>query len=226
MSSNRPPFKRGDPRARSAGRKGGKVSAAQRASKRLSEVQNLLDRLAPLTVLDWMDRLGQVGDSWKVQRMVAKISAHIALTAEEFALYQETSGGRTTIPTMLRVLWELFGRRSGKSQTGGTFAVNAATKRYPQLKAGEKGYVLLVAQDRSAADVVFSYVAGAFETAEVDGTEGFAIIEAAGLKPFPPLTERQQAMVESRQRQVVHTRREFARFPRFPSQGNSPIGGV
>lgn len=46
--------------------------------------------------------------------------------------------------------------------------------------------------------------------AEVAGTEAFKIIVAAGLKPFAQLTERQQDIVEGRQRQEAETRRSFA----------------
>jgi hypothetical protein len=44
---------------------------------------------------------------------------------------------------------------------------------------------------------------------EVSGSEGFAIIQGAGLKPFAPLTEKQQLIVEARERQAEHTRRQF-----------------
>jgi hypothetical protein len=44
---------------------------------------------------------------------------------------------------------------------------------------------------------------------EVEGTPSFDIIEAAGLKPFAPLTEKQQEIVGGRERQAERTRRSF-----------------
>lgn len=48
---------------------------------------------------------------------------------------------------------------------------------------------------------------------EVRGTPGYAIIEAAGLKPFPPLTESQQRAIDSLGRQSEEARRQLAGFP-------------
>lgn len=61
---------------------------------------------------------------------------------------------------------------------------------------------------------------------EIDGTEGYAIIQAAGLKAFPELTERQRKIVSARARQDEETQRQFASLPRVPAQGSSPIGGA
>jgi hypothetical protein len=47
--------------------------------------------------------------------------------------------------------------------------------------------------------------------AEIKQTPGFEIIQAAGLKAFPPLTERQAEIVEGRERQHEETRQQFAR---------------
>ena len=42
---------------------------------------------------------------------------------------------------------------------------------------------------------------------EIQGTEGFAIIAKAGLKPFAPLTERQRQLVAERERERAEERR-------------------
>lgn len=47
---------------------------------------------------------------------------------------------------------------------------------------------------------------------EIKGTEGYRIIETAGLKPWPELTERQQHVVEQRRREEEEARRQLARM--------------
>jgi hypothetical protein len=54
--------------------------------------------------------------------------------------------------------------------------------------------------------------------AEAEGTPGAAIIEAAGLKPFPELTEHQRAMLTAKEREQEEMRRQFSGLP------TSPIG--
>lgn len=56
--------------------------------------------------------------------------------------------------------------------------------------------------------------------AEAAGTEGRAIIEAAGLKPFPELTDGQRNALAAKQREDEKYRRQFAGWP------SSPIGSL
>ncbi len=48
--------------------------------------------------------------------------------------------------------------------------------------------------------------------AEVAGSPGYDIIEAAGLQPWPPLTAAQEAILDSRKREGEAEIRESARF--------------
>jgi hypothetical protein len=57
-------------------------------------------------------------------------------------------------------------------------------------------------------------------------SEAFKIIESVGLKPFPELTERQQAIVSDRERTGEEMRRQHAALPRIPSQGSTPVGSI
>jgi hypothetical protein len=155
------PFKKGDPDAKRAGRKGGKVSVAAKASKKLSEEQRTLEALQPLGVLDFMDRFGLTGESWAVWRIVAKVLDGTELTPGELTLYTELTG-RTTVPKNLRTLWAILGRRAGKSHFSSVVAVHAATRRYTKLATGEKARVLLLARDQDQSGVLFDYIDGMF----------------------------------------------------------------
>jgi hypothetical protein len=157
------PYKKGDPDAKREGRKGGKKSAASRAVERLGVVGATLDALAPLTVLDFMDRFGLTGESWAVWRVVAKVLDGTPLDDAEMALYTELTG-RTTLPKNLRTLWGIIGRRGGKSHFASVVAVHAASKRYPRLAAGEKARVVLLGKDREQGNVLYDFVAGMFDS--------------------------------------------------------------
>jgi len=52
--------------------------------------------------------------------------------------------------------------------------------------------------------------------AEAEGTPGAEIIEAAGLKPFPELTEYQRALIAGKEREQEEYRRQFAGLPSSP----------
>jgi hypothetical protein len=52
--------------------------------------------------------------------------------------------------------------------------------------------------------------------AEAEGTPGGEIIEAAGLKPFPELTDSQRAILTAKAREQEELRRQFAGLPSSP----------
>lgn len=58
---------------------------------------------------------------------------------------------------------------------------------------------------------------------EIAGTEGFEIITASGLLPWPDLTDYQQKMLAAKEREHEEMRRQFAGLPTipqgFPAQG-------
>lgn len=59
---------------------------------------------------------------------------------------------------------------------------------------------------------------------EIQGTEGYDIITSVGLKPFPELTERQQAVVAQRKREQEELRQQLALTATVPSEGPASIG--
>lgn len=48
--------------------------------------------------------------------------------------------------------------------------------------------------------------------AEIAGTDGYAIIRAAELRPWPPLSPRQEQILADREREAAEARRQAARF--------------
>lgn len=62
--------------------------------------------------------------------------------------------------------------------------------------------------------------------AEAAGTPGAAIIESAGLKPFPELTERQKDIISAREHEQEQMRRQFAGLPKIPQGGSVPLGSL
>jgi hypothetical protein len=59
--------------------------------------------------------------------------------------------------------------------------------------------------------------------AEAAGTPGGEIIEAAGLKPFPELTERQREFLAAREREKESDRRALRGLPAIPADGGIPL---
>lgn len=59
--------------------------------------------------------------------------------------------------------------------------------------------------------------------AEAAGTPGGEIIEAAGLKAWPELTERQREIIVAREREKESDRRALAGLPRIPADGGIPL---
>ncbi|MEX2179339.1 MAG: hypothetical protein WD801_11545 [Gemmatimonadaceae bacterium] len=60
--------------------------------------------------------------------------------------------------------------------------------------------------------------------AEVRGTEGHTIITAAGLRPFPELTERQQRGIAHREREQAETNRQHERMAQHVEEAKRALG--
>lgn len=61
---------------------------------------------------------------------------------------------------------------------------------------------------------------------EATGTPGGDIIEAAGLKAFPELTERQKDFLAARQREKESERRALSGLPQMPVDERLPLGSL
>lgn len=148
--SSQPPYEKGDPRAKEYGSMGGR-------SSRIPKYEAALNRLSPLTIGDWMTKLGLTEPSWDAWRLVGKVLDGIPLDAAELALYSQLTGGRQTVPdkALLRQCWSIIGRGAGKSTFFSVVAVQAAVQRY-SLKT--PAHVLFLAFVRDQASIGYELV--------------------------------------------------------------------
>lgn len=156
--SDRPPFAKGDPRARELGRLGGRVSAEIRRRKKASDpmTRGLLGHLIGLTTSDWMDRLGLTAPSWDGWRVVGKVLDGLPLSESELRLYGSLSG-RETVPAAegLRELWLICGRGSGKTTFLVVQALRAAMRGYP-IRGIPRVLLMSLVLDQAA--IAFEYL--------------------------------------------------------------------
>ncbi len=61
---------------------------------------------------------------------------------------------------------------------------------------------------------------------EIAGSPGYEIIQRAGLKPYPPLNERQQRSVDQVARENSEARRQLAELPQIPTEGPYSIPSI
>src|SRR5262245_4759161 len=101
-------------------------------------------------------------DTWQAWLCWLKAVFAIPMTAEELAIYQQSTGREAPPKTEPTEIYTISGRRSGKSFISSLTAVFIACfsnfKRY--LNAGERAAILILARDRDQAKIVFSYVSG------------------------------------------------------------------
>jgi hypothetical protein len=110
----------------------------------------------PLLFRSWF-----AGDSWNTWIVVLKALFAVAMNEMEQVIYGQISG-RKTVPSALRELWILAGRRSGKTTIAGFFAIVFIVFRDWEkvLKPGETGVAMAILPDRAQARVLFGYVEG------------------------------------------------------------------
>ena len=110
--------------------------------------------------------LGSVlgGDSWAAWRALLLAANGEPLNSGECEIFRKFTG-RPEAPTKrVDELWCAIGRRSGKSRGMATMAAYYAGLCEHKLARGEKGVVLLIAQDKRAAKISLDYVEGALES--------------------------------------------------------------
>ncbi|HMK87258.1 MAG TPA: hypothetical protein VK437_14955 [Steroidobacteraceae bacterium] len=101
----------------------------------------------------------QPPDSWAAWRTVLKVIFGLALDAAEMDLFRACTGRMQSFASAPTELWALIGRRGGKSRAVAVIVVLLATLRdyRPYLAPGEKPVAMILAADKSQADVVFAY---------------------------------------------------------------------
>jgi hypothetical protein len=111
--------------------------------------------------------LGSVlaGDSWQAWRVVLIAAMGEALTDDERVIFKRLTGRECEPGERVDELAAVVGRRGGKSRALATFATYIAALCEHRLVPGERGLVLIVAQNQRAARVVLHYAAACFDAA-------------------------------------------------------------
>jgi len=101
-------------------------------------------------------------DSWFAWVVYLKAVFGLAMTSEEFALYQACTGRQHPPVRPFREVWGVIGRRGGKSFIAAVIAVFLALFRdFSQyLNVGERGVIQIIAADKAQAKVLLQYVKG------------------------------------------------------------------
>jgi hypothetical protein len=110
--------------------------------------------------------LGQVldDDSWSAWRTLLIAAMGEALTADERVVFKTLTGGRDCEPLQRVEEFEgVIGRRGGKSRAISVLATYiSGLCRHDALVPGERGVLLIIAQDQKQADIVLDYVEANF----------------------------------------------------------------
>lgn len=169
-----PPYAKGDPRAREAGRKGGKVSSGRRWG---------LNRPYEGTIIDLADAAGLTGPSWAPWRVFLKATDGLPLSEEELVIFRRHTE-RETPPT--RAVGEAVmpvGRRGGKTRVAAVKAAHRGIIFDPaRLAPGETAVVMILAPDRRQSRQCLGYLRGIFELEEFKPYVGRVLKESIELR--------------------------------------------
>ena len=106
------------------------------------------------------------GDSWQVLRVVLIAAMGEALSDDERVIFKQLTGRDHEPGERVDELAAVVGRRGGKSRALATLAVYIAVLCQHRLAPGERGIVLIVAQNgKRAARVVLHYAEACFDAA-------------------------------------------------------------
>lgn len=103
--------------------------------------------------------------SWSTWLAVLKGAYGLPLSGSELAAFQAVTGNRTPPSKRVDELWNVVGRRGGKSKIAAALAVFEACciDHTAKLSCGETGHVLVLASTVQQAKVVFGYIKGFIE---------------------------------------------------------------
>jgi hypothetical protein len=112
----------------------------------------------------WFKAAGGLA-TWSTWLVILKAAFGGELNEQELEIYAQLTQ-RKTVPTKLRELWLILGRRAGKSLIVALIVCFIAfcVAWESVLKAGEVGTVMVLAADRKQARVILGYVNGFIDT--------------------------------------------------------------
>jgi hypothetical protein len=111
--------------------------------------------------VDFMDLAGLTGESWAAWRAHWRAVDALPLGEAELRLFERHTGRTTPPATPVREVWDVCGRRSGKTRGASARAFYEGIRRdYRQLLApGERAVIPVIAADRKQAGQAFGYIA-------------------------------------------------------------------
>ena len=109
------------------------------------------------------------GDSWHVWRILLIAAMGDKLTDEERITFKQFTGRDHEPGVMVEELCVVKGRRAGASHASGKVVIPylAGLCKHPALARGERGILLVVAQDQRTADGILDYAEAAFRDSPV-----------------------------------------------------------
>ena len=108
------------------------------------------------------------GDSWKSWRVLLIAAMGEQLTDDERAVFTKLTGRDHEPDQMVEEFIGVIGRRGGKSRAISVLATYiAGLCNHPNLVRGERGVLLIVAQDQRQADVCLDYITSNFEQSPI-----------------------------------------------------------
>lgn len=151
-SPHRPPYAKGSAAAKSAGSRGGQVTAHQRRAAKTPFTG---------TILELMDAADMTGAEWVPWRAFWAATYGLPMTPEELAIYQRHTQ-RSAPPTApVAEAWMVVGRGGGKTRNSALHAVfRAITFDSDTVDPGEDVVVPLLASDRRQARAALKYIRG------------------------------------------------------------------
>jgi len=151
VKATRGSFKKGDPRVKEWGARGGRATSAMRRKATTPYRGDILHA---------MSDAGMVGPSWDLWRVVMKVVFGLPLSAPDLELYRKHTN-RQEAPAAGAVAesWIIAGRRGGKSRMAALVALYCGIRfDATTLAAGELATVPLLAADRKQGRVVMGYL--------------------------------------------------------------------
>jgi hypothetical protein len=153
----RPPKRRQDRELmRARGRQGGLKAQAQLRAQRGNPDPYLGDFQQFLT------DAGLVGETWAAWRVFWKAVDAIPLAPDELAIFQRHTGRQTPPAAPVREVWDIVGRRGGKTRVKAARALWTAIRRNWRavLAEGERCVIPIIAADRRQAGQALGYIKG------------------------------------------------------------------
>jgi hypothetical protein len=129
-------------------------------------------QLAPYagTILDAMDAAGMIGPTWESWRSFWRAVFALPMSDDDLERYRRHTG-RQDLPTEPALeVWDLVGRRGGKSRNKGVAAGWLAIRRdyRPLLAPGERAVIPVIAADRKQARQILNYLKGFVQLPQIE----------------------------------------------------------